>query len=496
MRSRRAVGVVLLYCSVCVSVCARAAFAPSASASACWHAPWRRARACGGISGKRRLRRACASPRLALEEAEEEEEEAWYDPESMDAIGAALQLDSFAPQWAATDAATGASIGVAEEDAVEHELPQKLPPLASDELAQLCEESDVPWPLSEYEDDLLRRSLESLDYTGDWADPESARDSIVLTCRSPEVKDNGPGGGLEFTCDFTDFTAERHQLHGHILEKMLTSDWCPKARQPGPQPPAAASSSASNVTVPTAARAARGPPALPIPSPDEQHVYIVVGVPGSGKDTVLKRYLRSLGLPLIDASADLIKEYLAAWGQDELSTEVRDNNAVNGPGKHLLHAQYLHRESILICDALIERGLAAGSCLLIEKTLWNLDSVLRLARGLRRSGVYCHLLGTHIQPRRNWRFLETRMASGQAFGRYITKEQALEGLVRYQENVETILEDPELLGIFDSLHMYDVMQDRWCVSLHNEREERAATPVGKQKQQQQPAAPQGGAEAL
>ena len=172
------------------------------------------------------------------------------------------------------------------------------------------------------------------------------------------------------------------------------------------------------------------------------------------------------------------------------------NNAVNGPGKHLLHAQYLHRESILICDALIERALAAGSCLLIEKTLWNLDSVLRLARSLRRQGVYCHLLGTHIQPKRNWRFLETRMASGQAFGRYITKEQALEGLVRYQENAEAILEDPELLGLFDSLHFYDVIRDRWCVSLQNERQQKGddgPTLVGKQQQQQSP--PQGGASA-
>ena len=38
------------------------------------------------------------------------------------------------------------------------------------------------------------------------------------------------------------------------------------------------------------------------------HVFVVVGVPGSGKDTVIKRYLRTLGLPLLDASADLVKE--------------------------------------------------------------------------------------------------------------------------------------------------------------------------------------------
>ena len=45
-----------------------------------------------------------------------------------------------------------------------------------------------------------------------------------------------------------------------------------------------------------------------MPKEGEQHVFIVVGVPGSGKDTVLKRYLRTLNLPILDASADLIKE--------------------------------------------------------------------------------------------------------------------------------------------------------------------------------------------
>ena len=57
-----------------------------------------------------------------------------------------------------------------------------------------------------------------------------------------------------------------------------------------------------------------GPPAMrrSPPSADEQHIFFVVGVPGSGKDTVLKRYLRSLGLPLLDASADLVKECVRA----------------------------------------------------------------------------------------------------------------------------------------------------------------------------------------
>ena len=194
-------------------------------------------------------------------------------------------------------------------------------------------------------------------------------------------------------------------------------------------------------------------------------MYIVVGVPGSGKDTVLKRYLSSLGLPLLDASADLIKEYLAAWGQDELSVLVRRNNERAGPGKHLLHSQYLHRESIALVDQLLERALALRRTVLLEKTLFNLEPVLASVRQCRAAGCRVHLLGTHIQPLRNWAFLEARMASGESFGRYITREQAIGGLRRYQLNLERILEEPELRASFDSIHVYDVMAGDWCVSL-------------------------------
>ena len=57
------------------------------------------------------------------------------------------------------------------------------------------------------------------------------------------------------------------------------------------------------------------------------------------------------------------------------------------------------------------------------------------------------------------------MASGESFGRYITREQAIGGLRRYQLNLERILEEPELRASFDSIHVYDVMAGDWCVSL-------------------------------
>ena len=42
------------------------------------------------------------------------------------------------------------------------------------------------------------------------------------------------------------------------------------------------------------------------------------------------------GLPM---GHPVARRYLAAWGTDELSVAVRDNDAAHGPGKHLLHAQ-------------------------------------------------------------------------------------------------------------------------------------------------------------
>jgi len=197
----------------------------------------------------------------------------------------------------------------------------------------------------------------------------------------------------------------------------------------------------------------------------EVHVFIVVGVPGSGKDTVLKRYLRTLGLPLLDASADIVKEYLAAWGADELSVSVRENNAAFGPGKHLLHAQYLHRESILINSQVVEQALAANRSILLEKTLHNSDHVLTIARQLAERGCRVHLFGTHITPLVNWAFLRNRMVSGQAFGRYITKEQAVSSLRSYHAHFSAILEDPSKRAAFDSIHLYDVGANDWAISI-------------------------------
>ena len=226
-------------------------------------------------------------------------DEAWdsddlAEPESMSAIDRALQLDSVAPQW------------YPDAEPLPQELPQRLSPLRENELAELEAQSDEPIDdrFSSYERELLRLSVESLDYLGDWSDERAVRDSIVLCCESPEMMEGSTGP--EFTCTYSNFTAERHQLHSKIIELMLTSA---RTRQGGSASFVAVSAGEGEVEGTVVHPLPGGPPALrDAVEADKQHVFIVVGVPGSGKDTVLKRYLRSLGMPLLDASADLIKE--------------------------------------------------------------------------------------------------------------------------------------------------------------------------------------------
>jgi len=424
----------------------------------------------GGQHGRpARSRRTLA---LIMSNADGDWEE---DPESMKRIDRALQLDSVAPQWPSllvSDATAPDTADPSVPSASQQplQLPQRLPPLDETELGELEQWLEKPaMRFSECERSLIRTSIESLDYLGNWSDPVVARDSIVLMCDSPEVIEGA--SGPEFSCAYTDFTAERDRLHAVIVDRMLTSVRTTSgAAAVSPPREGHPSKVLSDVEHTPAAAAALvvpeacGPPALPAPKEGEQHVFIVVGVPGSGKDTVLKRYLRTLNLPILDASADIIKEYLAAWGEDELSRRVRENNNRHGPGKHLLHAQYLHRESIMLVDLVVERALGGGQSVLLEKTMVNLEPVMDAARKFSAAGCYVHLLGTHIQPFRNWAFLENRMASGQAFGRYITKDQAITGLRNYQQNLEAILESPTYRGAFDSIHVYVVMESAWCVS--------------------------------
>ena len=69
--------------------------------------------------------------------------------------------------------------------------------------------------------ELLQRSLDSLDYSGNWSDPTRMRDSIVLACVDPEMVEGA--SGMEYSCRNDKFSRERAELHEHIVERMLAS---------------------------------------------------------------------------------------------------------------------------------------------------------------------------------------------------------------------------------------------------------------------------------
>jgi chloramphenicol 3-O-phosphotransferase len=397
------------------------------------------------------------------------------EPASMVAIARLLEEDSIAPQWIDTHEPSSPGLhrsGASEIRAADRPPRPRLPALREEEVRELSGIEDPElFHLSDEEQSLLQASLDSIDYLGDWSSPVS-RDSIVLCCDDPHVEE-GAGGAAEYTCSSCAFNAERRALHMRIIEQMLySSRTSGRGGRRAPEPGAVVGGG------PLARVLARrrlgggqgeGGAEGAESGASQQHIFLVVGVPGSGKDSVIKRYLRTLDIPLLDASADLVKECLAAWGKDELSTRVRENNAKHGPGKHLLHGQYLHRESILLNDQVVEQALREGRSIMIEKTLHDNEHVLTHARRFGERGCRVHLIGTHITPLANWKFLCNRMASGGAFGRHISKPQAIASLRRYHSHFDEILEDRQKRTLFDSIFMFDVIKGEWCVRIPDTR---------------------------
>ena len=156
------------------------------------------------------------SPRAAVRMAVDKEDAdfpfpEFLDPDTLAEITEELQSDAAAPQWVPgapppkpTSAGGGGSFF---EKFLAARAASGLPPLPEDELAALAEMEEPEMPFSSFERELVRRSLGSLDYLGNWSDPDTAKDSIVLCCVEPEVR-----GADGLTCDASGFHAERAQM--------------------------------------------------------------------------------------------------------------------------------------------------------------------------------------------------------------------------------------------------------------------------------------------
>ena len=137
------------------------------------------------------------SPRAAVRMAVDKEDAdfpfpEFLDPDTLAEITEGLQSDAAAPQWVPgapppkpTSAGGGGSFF---EKFLAARAASGLPPLPEDELAALAEMEEPEMPFSSFERELVRRSLGSLDYLGNWSDPDTAKDSIVLCCVEPEVR--------------------------------------------------------------------------------------------------------------------------------------------------------------------------------------------------------------------------------------------------------------------------------------------------------------------
>ena len=85
--------------------------------------------------------------------------------ESMNVIDRMLRQETIAPQWGKSEPSVSAT-GLLTDSRVR----PKLPPLRVEELDELARMEDLELPLSEHELELLKRSLSSLNYLGDWSD--------------------------------------------------------------------------------------------------------------------------------------------------------------------------------------------------------------------------------------------------------------------------------------------------------------------------------------
>jgi len=105
--------------------------------------------------------------------------------------------------------------------------------------------------------------------------------------------------------------------------------------------------------------------------------YIFAGAPGAGKTTVLNKYVKD---DVVNLTADDIKEHLTFKGEK-----------YNG-----FNSVAVHRESLDINKAMINKHINEGNNVILDKTLKTMGNAEKLIKKLKDKGYEVHLLASLV----------------------------------------------------------------------------------------------------
>lgn len=119
------------------------------------------------------------------------------------------------------------------------------------------------------------------------------------------------------------------------------------------------------------------------PTKSKPDVYVFGGVAGSGKTTVLSKYVKEKALPI---NNDDIKHELSKY---TLSPYKR---------YPLIHAAYLHEESSDIEKKLLGKAVSLRKDIILDRTLASFVKQREVLKQLKSKGYTVHMLGTNLYP--------------------------------------------------------------------------------------------------
>ena len=118
-------------------------------------------------------------------------------------------------------------------------------------------------------------------------------------------------------------------------------------------------------------------------STDKPDVYVFGGVAGSGKSTVLPKYVREKALTI---NNDEIKLRLSKYDKSPFK---------NYP---LLHASWLHEESSDLEKKLLHRAVALRKDIILDRTLASYIKNKNILQDMHKKGYSVTMLGTNLYP--------------------------------------------------------------------------------------------------